>query len=67
MIIDAHPDPRGPAAVILADARWDDFGLGAGLFWRSMVHWRDIMWVVQRQNAMHEYYAAKPRRRVDKG
>src|ERR1700680_2917033 len=58
MLVDAHPDSRQLAPGMLIKARWDDFGLRAGLFWRSMVHSHDIMWVLQQQKAMHEFCAA---------
>ena len=58
MLIDTHPHSDRPAARMLVNARWDDFGLRAGLFWRSIVHRHGIMWVVQRQNAMHEFCVA---------
>ena len=48
MIIDAQADSSRLLPGTPIKARRDDLGLRAGLFWRSIAHRHDSMWVVQR-------------------
>ena len=72
MLIDLHPHSRHLAPRMGIKARWDDFRLRAGLFWRSIAHRHEIVWVVQRHKAMHDFAPplaapAEPGRRLEKG